>query len=129
MHKFKQKLLRGSTPVDVGYSAIDVLQQALDMFKDVAGDLGVPGLQTGVGVLSAVLKLVQVCIAYLILDIEAHVVIRTRMQTLKLSGNWRRKSKVCRGGFGIPQSFMAWAYTLSCKLESEDCYRMCHKIQ
>ena len=60
MRKIKQKIIRHSTPTDVGYAAIDVLKQALDMFKDVAGNIGVPGLEAGVGVLSTVLQMIKV---------------------------------------------------------------------
>ena len=103
----------------------NVLKLALDTFKDVAGGLGVPGLQAGIGVLSAVLALVQVRPTYLTLCTEFYIMLRTHVQTLKLSLNWRRKSMVCRSGFRTLQSFMAQAYILSCTLGSKNCYRMC----
>ncbi|EKM60103.1 uncharacterized protein PHACADRAFT_206301 [Phanerochaete carnosa HHB-10118-sp] len=55
MHRLKQKL-QGSKAPD---TAIEVLKQALEIFKDTAGNLGVPGLQIGVSVLSTVLTMVQ----------------------------------------------------------------------
>ena len=60
MRRFKQKAIRHSTPTDVGHTAIDVLKHTLDMFKDVASNIGVPGLEAGVGVLSTVLQMIQV---------------------------------------------------------------------
>lgn len=41
-------------------AAVAVLQKSLDIFKDVAEQLGVPWLKTGIGILSTILKMVQV---------------------------------------------------------------------
>lgn len=41
-------------------AAIGGLEKALEIFKDVAGDLGVPGLQAGISGLSTVLAMIQV---------------------------------------------------------------------
>ena len=92
MRKFRQNIIRRSMPEDAGYAAIDVLKHTLDMFKDVASNIGVPGLEAGVGVLSTVLQIIQVrptCSTPCI-DIDAHTVTRMRMEILKLSTTWRR---------------------------------------
>ena len=81
MHRIKQKLLGK----EATYAAIGGLQQALDMFNKVAGDVGVPGLQKGVSGLSAVLAMIQVCTVFSIFSMGAHIMVRNRMRTLKLS--------------------------------------------
>lgn len=53
-------------------TALGGLQVAVDIFQDVAGDLGIPGLQTGAGALSAVLRLIQVH-AYPVLGTSSEV--------------------------------------------------------
>lgn len=63
MHRLKEKL-RSSNTKDATYNAIGALKMALDMFKGVAGNIPVPGLQTGVSGLSAVLDMIQVCAPY-----------------------------------------------------------------
>ena len=59
MQRLKQKL-RSTETKEAAYTAIGGLQRALDMFSEVAGDVGVPGLQKGVSGLSAVLAMIQV---------------------------------------------------------------------
>lgn len=71
MHHLKtlKKKLRGSDEAkDAAYAAIGGLKKAVDAFNSVAGNLGVPGLQMGVGALSTVLGMIQVCAAYLTVD-------------------------------------------------------------
>jgi hypothetical protein len=41
-------------------TALEGLQATIDVFQVVAGDLGIPGLQSGVGALSTILKMAQV---------------------------------------------------------------------
>ncbi|EKM60099.1 uncharacterized protein PHACADRAFT_206297 [Phanerochaete carnosa HHB-10118-sp] len=55
MRRLKQKLRSGKVPD----AAVGHLKQALGIFKDTAGSLGVPGLQIGVSILSAVLAMIQ----------------------------------------------------------------------
>ncbi|EKM60082.1 uncharacterized protein PHACADRAFT_206284 [Phanerochaete carnosa HHB-10118-sp] len=55
MRRLKEKLQSSKAPD----AAIGHLKRALDVFNDVAGNVGVPGLQIGVSVLSTVLAMVQ----------------------------------------------------------------------
>ena len=88
MQRFQSKETREAK--EVASVAVAILQKALDAFKDVAGNLGVPGLEAGVGVLLTVLQMIQVRIMCNIPSTDAHTVARTREETLRPLGIWRR---------------------------------------
>ena len=92
MRKLKQKLQSKETKKakEAASVAVTVLQKALDVFKDVAGNLGVPGLEAGVGVVSTVLQMIQVRVTCNIPGTDAHAVARTREETLRPLAIWRR---------------------------------------
>ncbi|EKM61728.1 uncharacterized protein PHACADRAFT_190914 [Phanerochaete carnosa HHB-10118-sp] len=54
-----KKTLQSSETKDAASTAAGALKQALGIFSGVAGNLGVPGVQIGVSVLSTLLDLVQ----------------------------------------------------------------------
>lgn len=58
MRRLKEKF-RKVDKKDAAVDAVGLLQRALDACSDAAGDVGVPGLQKGVGVLSTVLGMIQ----------------------------------------------------------------------
>lgn len=87
MHKLKKKLLGESTSKDAAYAAVSGLQKALDTFKGVASNAGVPGLNAGVSGLSTVLAMIQVCAVRHILSTDTHTMTRNPMQMPNLFSN------------------------------------------
>ena len=62
MQRLLKQTVRSGETKDATDMAIAGLQQALSVLQLIAGDLGVPGLQTGVSCLSTVLAMVKVCV-------------------------------------------------------------------
>lgn len=65
----------GQEVVDATYTAVNSLQKALEIFKELADSIGVPWLKSGVAAASVVLKMVKVWITQ---PAECTVLTRTR---------------------------------------------------